>query len=358
MQRQSNKLNFEGQNIYIGIDVHKKQWNVSIMSEQLEHKTFSQKPEAGDLVNYLTRNFPGANYYSAYEAGFSGFWAHRDLEKLQIHNIVVNAADIPTTQKEKAQKTDKRDSRKIARSLRAGELEAIYVPSEKAQADRTLIRTRTSVRKDLAREKNRVKSLLNFYGIQQPERFNASGNWSKNYMQWLSEIPFEEPSVKYALQIILKEVESLRKILLEVTKHIRTLSRSETYEENMKLLSSVPGVGLLTGMTLLTEIEDINRFHNTDKFAGYVGLIPNTHSSGDKENVGDITFRGHSFLREMLVESAWTAARMDPALHLAFSEYCKRMKPNQAIIRIARKLLNRIYFTLREKRRYEPCVVQ
>ncbi|GHS94659.1 hypothetical protein FACS1894207_3260 [Bacteroidia bacterium] len=132
------------------------------MSEHLEHKTFSQKPEVGDLANYLKQNFPGANYYSAYEAGFSGFWAHRDLEKLQIHNIVVNAADIPTTQKEKAQKTDKRDSRKIARSLRAGELEAIYVPGEKAQADRTLIRTRTSVRKDLAREKNRVKSLLNF----------------------------------------------------------------------------------------------------------------------------------------------------------------------------------------------------
>jgi transposase len=357
MQIQRNKLNFEGQNLYVGIDVHKNQWNVSIMSEHLEHKTFSQKPEAGDLVNYLKRNFPGANYYSAYEAGFSGFWAHRDLEKLQIKNIVVNAADIPTTQKEKTQKTDKRDSRKIARSLRAGELEAIYVPGEKAQADRTLIRTRTSVRKDLSREKNRVKSFLNFYGIQQPERFHGS-SWSKNYMQWLGEIPFEEPSAKYSLQIILKEVEGLRKLLLEVTGHIRTLSRSEAYEENMKLLTGVPGVALITGMTLLTEIEDIKRFQNTDKFAGYVGLVPNTHSSGDKENVSEITFRGHPFLREMPVESAWTAARMDPALHLAFSTYCKRMKPNQAIIRIARKLLNRIYFTLREKRKYEPCVVQ
>jgi transposase len=328
------------------------------MSKHLEHKTFSQKPEVGDLVNYLRRNFPGAKYYSAYEAGFSGFWAHRDLEKLQVKSIVVNPADIPTTQKEKTQKTDKRDSRKIARSLRAGELEAIYVPGEKAQADRTLVRTRTSIRKDLAREKNRVKSLLNFYGIQEPERFKESRSWSKNYMQWLLEIPFEHPSAKYALQIILKGVEALRKLLLEITRLIRTLSRSEAYEENMRLLLGVPGVGLLTGMTLLTEIEEINRFHNTDKFAAYVGLIPSTHSSGEKENVGKITHRGHSSMREMLVESAWTAARKDPALHLAYCEYCKRMKPNQAIIRIARKLLNRIYYTLRKKRIYEPSVVQ
>ncbi|GHT71652.1 IS110 family transposase [Bacteroidia bacterium] len=358
MQVQRKQLNFEGQNIYVGIDVHKKQWNVSIMSEQLEHKTFSQKPEVGDLVNYLKRNFPGANYYSACEAGFSGFWAHRDLEKLQIHNIVVNAADIPTTQKEKTQKTDKRDSRKIARSLRAGELEAIYVPSEKTQADRTLIRTRTAIRKDLTREKNRVKSLLNFYGIQTPEQFNKqTGNRSKNYMQWLSEIPIEHSSLKYAMQIILKEVLELRKLQLETNRHIRQLSRGEAYAKNMELLTSVPGVGLLTGMTLLTEIEDINRFHNTDKLAGYVGLIPKTHSSGDKENVGEITFRGH-IMREMLVESAWTAARLDPALCLAYSELCKRMKPNQAIIRIARKLLNRIYSILRTQESYVYGVVQ
>jgi transposase len=239
MQAQKYKLNFEGQKIYVGLDVHKKQWTVSIMSEHLEHKTFSQKPEVEDLANYLTRNFPGANYYSAYEAGFSGFWAHRDLEKRQIKNIAVNAADIPTTQKEKAQKTDKRDSRKIARSLRAGELEAIYVPSEKTLADRTLLQTRTSVRKDLSREKNRVKSLLIFYGIQAPERFNnQKGNWSKNYMQWLSEIPFEHPSAKYALQIILKEVTELRKLQLEITVHIRQLSRSETYEKEFDPLHS------------------------------------------------------------------------------------------------------------------------
>ena len=81
MQTQSNKLNFEGQKIFIGMDVHKKDWKVSIRSEELTYKTFTQKPSAIELVNHLHRIFPGAEYYSAYEAGFSGFWAHRDLLK-------------------------------------------------------------------------------------------------------------------------------------------------------------------------------------------------------------------------------------------------------------------------------------
>jgi transposase len=221
-----------------------------------------------------------------------------------------------------------------------------------------LIRGRTAIRKDLAREKNRVKSMLNFWGIREPERFEKATTWTKNYMQWLSEIPFKEPSAKQTMEVMLKAVTELRKLLLETTRHIRTLSRSEAYKRSMELVTSVPGIGLLTGMTLLTEIEDIKRFSNADKLAGYVGLVPNTHSSDEKANIGEITYRGHSFLREMIVESAWTAARVDPALTQAFGEYCKRMKPNQAIIRIARKLLNRIFFTLREQREYVSCVVQ
>ena len=68
-----SKLNFEGQQIYVGMDVHKKSWSISILTNEFEHKTFSQPPEVGVLVNYLKRNFPGASYKSVYEAGYCGF---------------------------------------------------------------------------------------------------------------------------------------------------------------------------------------------------------------------------------------------------------------------------------------------
>jgi len=59
MQTQSTELNFEGQNLFVGIDVHLKSWTVSIVTDRLTHKTFTQPASAEVLSNYLNRNFPG-----------------------------------------------------------------------------------------------------------------------------------------------------------------------------------------------------------------------------------------------------------------------------------------------------------
>ena len=97
MQTQRKELNFERQNIFVGIDVHLKSWNVSIFTENLHHKTFTQPPIALLLSNYLTLNFPNAVYNSVYEAGFSGLSAHYELINLGLRNIVTNPADVPTS---------------------------------------------------------------------------------------------------------------------------------------------------------------------------------------------------------------------------------------------------------------------
>src|SRR5690606_14653994 len=124
MQKQVTKSDYKGKDIFVGIDTHKKSWNITIMIG-VYTKTFNAPPSAEELRNYLEKNFPGGNYYSAYEAGFSGFWIHYQLLEYGINSIVVNAADIPTTVKEKIQKTDARDSRKIAKSLQNNDLTAI-----------------------------------------------------------------------------------------------------------------------------------------------------------------------------------------------------------------------------------------
>jgi len=356
---QSNELNFKGQNIYVGIDVHKKDWTVCIFSEHLEHKKFVQPPSAEALKTYLHRNFPGATYHSAYEAGFCGFHIHTSLLGLGINNIVVNAADVPTTHKEKSNKTDKRDSRKLGRSLRAGELTGIHIPTRKIQEDRSLLRLRYTIGKDLTRLKLRIKSLLNFYGIDHPKQFSSTGtHWSRKYLEWIKTIKMEEESGLSVFQILTTEVQEIRKTQLEVTRKIRTLSQTKTYENDYKLLFGIPGIGLITGMTFLTEIGDINRFPSIDHFVSYVGLIPSCRSSGEKENTGDITSRAKKVLRDLIIESAWCAARKDPALHLAFGNLCKRMEPNNALIRIARKLLNRIYYVLKNKTEYVYAIVK
>lgn len=358
MQTQRNKLDFSGQNIYAGFDVHLKSWKVTIMTEKLLHKTFSQDPKPEVLYEYLKKNFPGGTYHSAYEAGFCGYWIHNKLKALGVNSIVVNPADIPTTDKEKVQKEDKRDSRKIAKSLKNGDLIPIHVPCLKTLDDRSLIRTRATLVKDLTRNKNRTKSFLYFHGIEVPESFSNQKVWSKHFINWIDNISMQEQSGKDAINAIVGASKDLRSSVLLITKQIHALSKTKSYQEQVTLLRSIPGIGLLTAMTILTELETINRFESFDKLCGFIGLIPSTHSSGDSDVVGNITRRGHSVLRSAIIESAWIAARLDPALMKSYHDYCKRMEPNKAIVRIAKKLLSRIRYVLKNKQAYVCSVVK
>lgn len=353
MQSQRKELSFKDERIYVGFDVHAKSWKVTILTEHLLHKTFVMPASPEKLYEYLIKHFPEAHYYSAYEAGFCGLWIHYRLVALGINNIVVNPADIPTTQKEVAQKEDLRDSRKIAKSLRNGSLTGIYIPQENTLSERAIVRTRCQIVKDLNRCRCRLKSYLYFHGIEYPEQFcKIQHHWSRAFISWIESLEIANGSGKTVLNLLLQEVKELRRLLLETNMHIRILARSEKYKELANILLSIPGIGMTTAMNILTELEDINRFKSFDCFCSFVGLIPSTCSSGEKETVRGITFRGHR-LRRMIVESAWIAARQDPALSHSFSGYCRRMEVNKAIIRVARKLLSRIYSTLKNKQLYQ-----
>ena len=109
---------------------------------------------------------------------------------------------------------------------------------------------------------------------------------------------------------------------------------------------------MITAMTIITEINDIHRFRNLDKLAAYVGLTPTSHSSGEKELHGEMIHRGNSYLKSIIIECSWIAARRDPSLHKSFIDLSKRMNRNQAIVRIARKLLNRISYVLKNESLY------
>lgn len=358
MQEKISEKTFEGQSIYVGIDVHKKDWKVTVMTAEVSYKTFSAVPKAEKLTAYLRSNFPGATYYSAYEAGFSGFWLHKELTALGINSIVVNPADIPTTDKERKQKEDSRDSRKIAHSLRSGQLKSIYIPKDSVQQDRLLLRSRRALVKDLNRNKNRIKSMLFFLGINLPERFSSGSSWSKPFIKWLEDLAFEYPSARSSLDAHLDQVRYLRNSVLKVTRQIKELAKTAQYQENVVLLISMPGIGLLTAMTLLTELEDIDRFKTFEDLCSYVGLVPSTSSSGENDIDTGITPRRNARLRSSLIESAWVAIRNDPALLSSYQHLTKRMPGNRAIVRIAKKLLRRLTYVLRNKSCYEKGVIK
>lgn len=348
-----NRLDFTGQHIYVGMDVHKKSWSVSIHTEHFEHRTFIQPPEVETLVHYLHRTFPGATYHSVYEAGFSGFWIHERLREQGIHSMVVHPADVPTKDKERVGKADRVDCRKLARNLRNGDLRGIHVPSREQQEDRHLVRTRQSMVRKQTRCKNQIKSILYFYGILIPEK----GHWSRRFLQWIEGIAMERTSGHLALQSHLEELKHLRKTIADLSRAILTLSRTEQYRADVALLRSVPGISTLTAMTLLTELYTIRRFSSLDHLASYAGLIPQITSSGQEEYTCGITRRRNAMLRTVLIEATWVAVRKDPALAMAFLGLARRMKKTKAIVAVARKLLNRIRFVLKNQQPYVPACV-
>jgi len=360
MQTKVNEKLFDGQSIYVGIDCHKKNWTVTILGEQYEHKTMSQNPDPDILASYLRRNFPGAVYNAVYEAGFNGFYSCRRLRELGINCNVIHAADVPTRQKEKIQKMDPVDSRKLARSLRSKEFETIHVPEPSLEADRALVRQRFRIMKDVTRTKARVRSLLFQFNISVPDRFTLgqARSWSKVYINWLKGLQIEHESLKQTLDNYIRIGELQRKELLSVNKQVRSLSQTGAYRSNYNILISIPGIGFLTAMTFLVQIGDIKRFERLDDLCDYIGLVPMMHGSGDKMHIGKLINRGRKELKIMIIEAAWEAVRLDPTLMARFNELTRRMNKNKAIIRIARKLVSRMRYVLMAQEPYKLGITE
>ena len=79
MTKVTKKISFQGQTVYVGIDVHKKQWMICVLTEDVNFRPFSIDPDPEILISYLVKNFPHAEYCCAYEAGFSGYSLYEAL---------------------------------------------------------------------------------------------------------------------------------------------------------------------------------------------------------------------------------------------------------------------------------------
>ena len=309
------------------------------------------------MVDYLHKNFPGAIYKAAYEAGKFGFWIQRQLTNLGVECLVVNPADIPKSQKDSLQKTDTRDARNISLRLQSGFLRGIHIPDEQQEADRVFFRHRKKVLKDLNRCKNRIKGLLAFTGIDIPGPYD-NANWSHNFINWLKELDCKQTPRRQALNYQIRQMEFMRKELLSISNEIRKMMREQRYKTNYYLLRTIPGIGPLTAASILVEIGDVKRFNTFSHLNSFIGLLPMEHSSGQSENKMSLTVRKHRQLRSDLVESAWTAKRTDPAMALYFDQQIKRKDSKVVIIKIARKLLNRVRYVLLNQQPYEFGIVK
>lgn len=351
-------IDYSGKTIFVGIDIHKNEWQVATRFEKFRLFNHRVAGKSQVLIDYLNRHFPGAKFICAYECCAWGFNLQRALTAAGMECIVVHAADLPSTNKERLNKTDKVDARRLAEHLENGALKAIHVPEEQRQKERSLIRLRKQLVKNLTRCRNRVKSALKYHGIEVPEKFAKQGCWSYNFMEWIEQTAMKDEDLKDTLLFMLEDISNQRKLLLKIEKKLRENMRNERHIAHSRLATSVPGIGPITATQFLLEIGDVSRFENFDRLNNYIGFYPGSDDSGDTDKSTGITSRKHNHLRSAFVEAAWIAIKIDPALGAAYRKLSTRMDGNKAIIRIARKLLRRLRTVLLTGVPYQKGVIK
>jgi transposase len=350
-------VDFSGKTIFVGIDVHKKDWQVGAFYSGIVLGNFRITGSIDELIKFLQSRYAGAILKCVYECCAWGFNLQRQLVANGIDCIVVHAADVPGSDKEKKNKTDKVDAVRLARHHAAGLLQAIHVPDEQIQKERNLIRWRKRVLGDLNRSKNRLKSLLKFEGINIPKQYDSTA-WSNNFIKWVEQTAATDPLLNNVIELMLEEIKMQRQLLSKAEKKLRALMKTEKYKNRIKILTTIPGIGPIVSALFLLEIGDVRRFRTFDALNSFIGFYPGSSSSGEREYDTGLSKRKHNQLRSMLIESAWIAIKKDPALLDCYQQLIKRMKGNYAIIRIARKLLRRMRTVLLNEQDYQIAIVK
>jgi len=337
----------EGRGIFVGIDIHLRQWHVTIMRKDVELFSGNIPGHWEDLKKLLSR-YDGEELCAVYEAGFSGFWLRDSLVKWGV-NCIVTPPSLLLRESGNLVKTDKRDSRKLARLLSRGMLKGVWIPSEEERFNRQVIRRRRQLVWDRIRVQNRIKMELYFHGIEIPR---PQGRWSEVYVRNLWRLELGNRYGLASFRRLLEEYEFLCGQISQQTKLLKELSMTERYRDQVAILSSVYGIGLISAMEILLELGDVARFSRGEQLAAYVGLTPSQYSSGDKVRMGRITRVGRGSLRGNLIEVAWALIKKDAGMRERYLRIRNNSGSKRAIVAIARRLLLCLRRMLLEGRPY------
>lgn len=188
-------------------------------------------------------------------------------------------------------------------------------------------------------------------------KIEGKETWSGKYVKALEKIQCSG-ALRAALDLAIGQYKQIRSLLKEATMVLKKMAEQERFVRIQKYIQSVDGIGLINGMVIQTEIQDIKRFKTLDRLCDYAGFVPDIRSSNDRTRVKGITKRCNQFLREAIIESSWVLIRKDPAMLMKYNTYCRRMKENKAIIRIAKHLLARIRFVWTNEKEYVRGLVE
>jgi transposase len=297
---------------FVGLDVHAETIAVAVAEPGGEVRSLGVIPNRPESVRKLVKKLgPVESLRICYEAGPTGYVIYWQLTALGVPCEVVAPTLVPTKAGDRV-KTDRRDAEKLARSYRAGDLTAVWVPDAAHEALRDLMRAREAAKKDQLRARHRLGKFLLRHGRRPPTPMSA---WRQRHLAWVRQVQFEQPAQDATRLDYLHEVEhSVARIdRLERAIDDAVKTAPPSMRAVIAALQALRGIAQVSAVTVVAEVGELSRFARASQLMGYSGMGPREDSSGVRIRRGGITKTGNAHLRRIAIEAAW-AYRHRPAV--------------------------------------------
>lgn len=320
----------------LGVDLHRNQFTVCVRLEN--GRTYLREWKLEALPQFV-KKLRSSDEIAVEVTGNTRLF--HDAVEPHVARVAVVDTNQFRVITQSVKKTDANDAQLLALYLAKGLLPEVRMKDKQHGQIASLTQTRDTLVKLRTTLKNKVNNILSARGINLAREALSS---EKKLAQVL-ELPFEE-LVRIELRVLVTQIRSLNHSLQELD---QTIAEEGAKLEGHKNLTSIKGIGNITGAILLSIIGDVNDFPDEHRLASYFGIVPRVSNSNQTEHSGHIHKRGSKLGRTALVQSALVAANHSRYLKRFYERVKARRGAGRAIIALARKFLGIIYRTLKNK---------
>lgn len=346
----------------VGVDLHKTQMTVCMLREHHEEVNRSVYPtnaqgyadllgelvsceERGDVVSIAVESTGNARYFK------------NQMERAGFPVTVVNTLKFKVVN-ESVKKTDHHDALTLAEFLEKQMLPESRLCSQESEDIRRVLKTRTALVRTVVTVKNQVHGLLLGYGIETKRAALQSKRERQRILNGLE----DHDDYGLAAKAVKPLLETIDTLSAEVKRLTEVLEKMVCEDEDVRLLMTIPGVGLITAATIRAYTDDIRRYVSAKAYASYTGLAPWVQNSNEMIHHGHITKRGSVELRTAYVQMTLGMIRLGEKtgfyrIMMRYQDMKKHKGTGKSIVATSRKLSTIVYAMLTKRQEFNPAMM-